>query len=149
MKGSCIWQTDTRTHIIVNIFVWKKKSTFPNNWFSLTAFSLWFFQQLEALEKIIVPLQNGILRARGIIDRMEEGAEKTAAQGALAEFRKSDERACSQTSIFFANLEETWTRNSCKICQKKERRIFGQRFSKNIGGQGQVGVKTWTWPWVN
>ena len=64
-----------------------------------TAFSLWFLQQLEALEKIIVPLQNGVLGARGIIVRMEEKTDKTAAQGALAEFRKSDERARKKLSF--------------------------------------------------
>ncbi|EFX73854.1 hypothetical protein DAPPUDRAFT_109390 [Daphnia pulex] len=46
--------------------------------------------QLEALEKIIVPLQNGILGARRIVAQMEEGTDKRAALVALAEFRKKN-----------------------------------------------------------
>jgi hypothetical protein len=100
-----------------------------------------FLQQLEALEKMIVPLQNGILGALKIVAKMEEGADKMAALAALAEFRKSDEHARKQ--LFFLQIwKKPWTGNGCQICQKEERRISGQRSSKSLGGQGKTGIQT-------
>jgi hypothetical protein len=46
---------------------------------------------LEALEKIMLSTQNGILGSLRLIATMEEGANKTAAKDVLAEFRKVHE----------------------------------------------------------
>jgi hypothetical protein len=46
---------------------------------------------LEALEKIMLSTQYGILGSLRLIATVEEGANKTAAKDVLAEFRKAHE----------------------------------------------------------
>ena len=79
------------------------------------------------MEKIIVPLQNGILGERRKIARMEEGADKTAAQGALAEFRKSDERA--RKHLFFLQI---WKKHGRETAVKYARRKNGEYLDNDL-----------------
>ena len=49
------------------------------------------FQQLEAIQKALIPTQNGILGLTKLIATQTVAAEKTAATAILADLRKSDQ----------------------------------------------------------
>ena len=58
---------------------------------------------------------------------MEEGADKTAAQGALAEFRKSDERA--RKHLFFLQI---WKKHGRETAVKYARRKNGEYLDNDL-----------------
>lgn len=85
------------------------------------------YQQLEALEKIMLPTQTGILASLKLIATMREGADKTAAKDAIAEFRKAHE--VMRKRLFILTI---WRKFDYTTADKVARRKAGEYLDADL-----------------
>lgn len=79
------------------------------------------FQQLDATQKALIPVQNSIIQTVKLIAKIEHGAMRTEAEAVLTEMRKADETMRDRLYIL-----QVWRKFDFETADKLARRKAGE-----------------------
>jgi hypothetical protein len=85
------------------------------------------FQQLEAIQRVILPTQNGILAIMKVAAQLTKDQEKAQAEGILTEQRKADQALRDRLFVL-----QVWRRYDQETADKFARRKAGEYLDEDL-----------------